>query len=485
MRYHGNYCGPNWSAGQVQPSVISNVAAIDEFDETCKLHDAHYASNDDLSLADDEFYASNIGQGMKRTVAAVLVKSQQILRDITRNNNTNNNNNKLNQLNINQTEMKNKLRGSTTKSQQQPTQRLRMANRSSNKSTQLSTVPASFGYTIKMQTPKVSRNGNRATVVGSDFASNVYKDTSGSYQPAASVLINPAFFKAAMLGSLARTYEKYRLVRGTIEYVPSVATSNSGQVVMTVVKSCKNPYIAMDDSSFLSRALSSGNAVATPVWHGATIDLLPHEEFSIIDYGMDGDLDDTICQEVQVYAFGAALQTCGILLFHYEFEFKDPLYTMHASLVPNPVGNGVLATWIDDGAVNATTDAIRLTTSAFANTTSNASIYRLVFVQGRSVLPTGPATWATAARIQGSVAITTTTTTAPIGNLTMTSGTVLYGFQSSGTGTNLVLYGSYETAMAGGQNGVVLYQTATTATGSWAFFTTLVRYAPTENIIAN
>lgn len=350
---------------------------------------------------------------------------------------------------------------------------------------QLHTVPAAVGYTIKMREPVVRRNGNKATIVGSDFASNVYKDSSGDYQPGASCLINPAYFQGAMLGSLARTYEKYRLVKGIIEYVPSVATSNSGQVVMTVVRSCKNPYISTTDTSFLSRALSSGNAIATPVWHGASIELLPQEDFFNIDSGMDGDLDDTISQEVQVYCFGAATQTCGILLFHYEFEFKDPLYSYHAGDIPYIIGNGILGTWADDGAVNATTDAIRLTTSAFSgNNVANGTIIRLVFVAGRSTLPTGPATWSNVAKVQQVTATTTSASTTTTSNLSLTSGTVLYGLKMDSSNTT-TLYASYETATIGGQQGLILYQTATTAVGSWAFFTTFMRYGATEYQIAS
>lgn len=37
--YHGNYCGPNYSAGKFQTSVAnSDVPAVDAFDETCKRH---------------------------------------------------------------------------------------------------------------------------------------------------------------------------------------------------------------------------------------------------------------------------------------------------------------------------------------------------------------------------------------------------------------------------------------------------------------
>lgn len=84
MKYHGNYCGPNWSGGRHQGSVRgSRVPPIDEFDSTCKDHDAIYASartNKERNDADEIFYSKNFGKGIKRTAAALAVGMQKKLR---------------------------------------------------------------------------------------------------------------------------------------------------------------------------------------------------------------------------------------------------------------------------------------------------------------------------------------------------------------------------------------------------------------------
>lgn len=56
MDFTTNYCGMYWSAGKVQSSVVSQLQPVNELDGLCKLHDAAYASNQDLDLADAEFY---------------------------------------------------------------------------------------------------------------------------------------------------------------------------------------------------------------------------------------------------------------------------------------------------------------------------------------------------------------------------------------------------------------------------------------------
>lgn len=85
MQYHGNYCGPYWSGGKRQASVIdSNVPAIDDFDETCREHDGVYALPtvpSRRSAADWKFYNANIGRGVKRSLAAMAVGGQAVIRD--------------------------------------------------------------------------------------------------------------------------------------------------------------------------------------------------------------------------------------------------------------------------------------------------------------------------------------------------------------------------------------------------------------------
>lgn len=82
MRYHGNYCGPNWSAGKRQPSVKygKGPKAIDDFDETCRIHDSAYAANKDLKSADSRFFRQNFGKGLKRSLAAIAVGAQGLFR---------------------------------------------------------------------------------------------------------------------------------------------------------------------------------------------------------------------------------------------------------------------------------------------------------------------------------------------------------------------------------------------------------------------
>lgn len=93
MKYHGNYCGPYWSAGKRRRSVRYGVGpdAIDEFDESCRRHDDAYARNSNLKDADYTFYKENIGRGIKRSAAALAVGAQGLFRSSEKKQKLNNN----------------------------------------------------------------------------------------------------------------------------------------------------------------------------------------------------------------------------------------------------------------------------------------------------------------------------------------------------------------------------------------------------------
>ncbi len=464
IRYHGNYCGPGWSNGKRQSSVIGDTPPVDDFDATCMLHDAAYATSQEASVltqADYEFATSNLASfNPKRMLAGALVGVQGLLRGTDSN------------IATNQTKMTN-LRGNAakkTKSNKQP----------GKAGATISTVPASYGFSLKMTPPKIRRSGDTAHITGSDFAGNCITAATAHYQPAASIFLNPAYFQNAMLGSMARAYEKYRFVKATVHYIPSVPTTTQGQLVMCSTRTVKEPFFDGSSSTFLSRALSQGNALATPLWKEAALDVPCSSEWSIVDALLDSDLDDCIQEEVQCYATADYGGTAGIFMLHYEIEFKDPLYTYHPTLIPVPIGNGASMSAIDNSAVNAVGDAIALIQSTGPTwSVDQGSIYRLIFRREASISPVGPTSWNTVANVVDSAALSATLTGTQSTATSLPTGTVLYGKIMQGS---MYLYTDYDTATAGEQAGVLTYRTATTGTGTWQFHFHLVRMSNTLRI---
>lgn len=81
VRYYGNWCGPNWTAGQAKSTAeLTNsdrsVPAVDAFDQVCKDHDINIhdaQTNDDIQEANDTFMREARKYGIRGQVAAILV----------------------------------------------------------------------------------------------------------------------------------------------------------------------------------------------------------------------------------------------------------------------------------------------------------------------------------------------------------------------------------------------------------------------------
>lgn len=81
LRYHGNWCGPGWSAGQYKDAKdLSeedlNVPAIDALDEVCKAHDIDLRNaytRADVEAANARFFQRAKLFGIKGVAAAVAV----------------------------------------------------------------------------------------------------------------------------------------------------------------------------------------------------------------------------------------------------------------------------------------------------------------------------------------------------------------------------------------------------------------------------
>jgi len=412
-------------------------------------------TQEDVLDADRKFYEANFGKGFVRSTAAVLVKY-------------------LNPIMSRKPQQQQKTKPRSTSNLRGTKTSRKGSSKKAMPATMRSDVPATYGFTVRSSTPRVVRTGTGAHIIGSDYAGNVLSFNSSNYEPAASIPLNPSYFTGAMLGSLSRAFEKYRFKRAILEYIPSVPTSTQGQLVIVSDRSVKNPFLDGSSSSFLARALSQANAVACPLWERTVFNCETSDSWSLVDPLIDGDMDDTISCEVQLYSFGTSTLTAGILMLHYEVEFKDPLYVFHSTVIPVPVGIGSQIVAVDDTAVNAIADTIRLTaTSPVISGLGRGSIFRLVFQQTGSTLPTGPASWSTVASTTVNTPLTTSTYAVQADNLAIVPGMVFYGLLTSGQ--TFALYTSYEAAQEQATSGQVAYQTATTAAGTWKFIGQAVR----------
>lgn len=470
--FHGNWCGPFWSNGRLQPSVRGGAPAVDEFDETCRRHDFVYADSGNLRDADLLFAGENFGRGITRTIAAVGVGIQGLLRPIDKFNPTIYQDQEEEKMVNNNSQ---KLRGATPVSKALKSRNGNGSN-GSQRSNGISSAapPTAFGTIIRATPPTMTRTLNDARLVGRDFIGTVEGQGVSTFGVGKSALLSPAYFASTMLGNLARSFEKYRWNKLRIGYVPKVATTLTGQLILASSKSCSEPCLAPEAGSFLQRAMSQGNAVFSPLWMHTYIDIDCDGSWKLVDPTTTGDLDDNIHEELQVFTQVSSAQQCGYLYAEYDVSFQEPIYQPHSTSIPIATGPGQRVIIAETAGVNAPLDDWLVTEPAGLlnlSTVANGTIYRGVFdLQGTTV-----ATGATAGNLVTTATFshgTTTTFLATQTNLPLVGGTTLYFVVQ---GTSMEVYSSMEQAITGIGSGQLFVRTATTVAGAYNFDFALVR----------
>jgi hypothetical protein len=479
MKIHGKYCGPWWSEGKSQPSVVGSLPPDDEFDATCQQHDAHYALGHDLASADFEFARANLGKGWLPTAAAVGVGFQGVLRAAD----------KYLPKFITKENMNNpRLRGST--------KRAPVANSNKNKKKKSSpngnnptnsgnggplpgmaisrSFPStSIGTTIRSSKPLVQRTTENARMVGRDFIGTVEGQGVSTFGLGKSALLSPAYFNSTVLGNLARSFERYRWNKLRICYVPKVATTATGQIILSSQRSTSEPDLQGEAGNFLPRAMSQGNAVFAPLWTPACIDIDCTGEFKLVDPSTTTDIDDCIHEELQVYTQVGSSGQVGYLYADYDVSFEEPIYQPHSTALPFFTGPGQRSVWIDTAAVNANNAALSISDSGtIMSTAVVGTVFRAVFDLQGSTAPTG-ITFASGFRTNTFGHDTTTTFTSAATTIPLIGGAVFYITKLSNTVG--YVYTSLEAAVGGDGTGQLFYTGATTVVGAYNFDVAVVR----------
>jgi len=334
---HGNYCGPYWSAGKFQKSVVSDVPPIDEFDETCKRHDAVYARDGDLQEADKVFFRENIGRrGLLRNVAATAVGLQAGIRGIShgvhklagRKRGVSNKSLRVGKVKMKEIyhpeddfvtveidngadiidvnygpggqphprESKLLLKNNLIRNKMPhirkprkivPIEKVKPKGTHQRKATQpvnipRGTVPVNSMQTFVKSDPTVVSKAGRhgETISGSVYLTSLLTATKleSSLEDLALqaiVPLNPGNFGNSMLSNVSRFYEQFRFRKLRLHYLTSSATTTAGTVVLSHQVDSLNevPSRGYKSSDLYSNLFSRENTLMGPVWDNAFMDV--------------------------------------------------------------------------------------------------------------------------------------------------------------------------------------------------------------------
>jgi len=299
MRYHGNYCGPNWSDGKYQPSVIGSLPSIDDFDESCRVHDAVYAESGDTYRADRNFAGENVGRGAKRSIAGVLVGLQSLLKSSSA-----------------KTNMP-KLRGTQTK--KKPSQGRQVLNTTSKGNDITRAAPVAIA--TRRQGKPATINHRKDSIIVS-HRSLLGPVTGEILYEVIKYATNPGLSSTfPWLSELAARYEKYRFNRLRFEYRSVTSTDTKGVIMMSFDFDAADPAPSTKSQQAQTIPSSENN-----VWMNNDLVVDCPKEFLFVRQGSVADTD------IKTYDIGnlwiSSIYGDGViageLYINYEVELKKP-----------------------------------------------------------------------------------------------------------------------------------------------------------------
>lgn len=237
MNYHGNYCGPGWSAGAYQTSVCdADVPPVDSFDGTCREHDCRYALGMDRKKADLEFYERNIGRGAKRSIAAIAVGAQGALRRAAAVKPGH-----LKNLSLSLSKLTTHSPSATfIHSPPRMVQKKKPKPPKSRKTAALETfAPAAISRKVAMAAPCLTAGPRGQTVVSHrELLFTVANTTSFSVTPYA---VNPGLSLFPWLSTVANNYQQYRWRRLRFVWSTAAPTSTGGKALLAWSNNAADP----------------------------------------------------------------------------------------------------------------------------------------------------------------------------------------------------------------------------------------------------
>lgn len=456
------YCGPYWSDGKFQQSVRGKSKPENELDECCMYHDADYYDarmGQDTSLyeADGRFIECAMQQGVTGNLMAGAVAISRKLRGKPSSPADDYN-------------MKKNLR--TAKA-------VKATNQPKPKGTNIGAIQLSAPAAISSvftSTPTKTRNiANGIVASGKEFIGQLEGNGVATFGLGKAAMISPAYFYGGVLGQLARSFSKYRFTKLIVHYIPKVSTSTGGQIVLCSQENITMPALRGETTSFLQRALVSGNGVMCPIWTPCKMKIQTDGKYRNIDAFTATDINENIFCDVQCYVQTSVSGSPGHLWLEYECELKENRLEPHSTILPVATGPGLRTTLQDKTASPTGSEPVVLSeTTGLASDYANGTVFKAVFdIQGST-----PATGTTTSNAWK---VATKAVSASAGTITNSfTGDVIVGgmtvYLVVNGATDLYAYTSLEAAIAGSASGQMFYNQTGTSKASWLVDVAVVRF---------
>lgn len=476
---YGNYCGPWWSDGEVQSSVVGSRLPIDALDAECQKHDAEYATGGDLLTADFNFAKKTISMGPRGFLFGGIVGLQYAGREVK--NKLSNSFHSINNImgsskpvvnnNKNQTQKGASFKA-PKKRNAQSRERSQMAREDRDIGGMQVSAPSAISSVLTSIPTRTKSIPNGTTVSGREFISTVEGNGVTTFGVGKSALLAPGYFYGGVLGQMSRAYQFYRWTKLIVHYIPKVSTSTAGQVVICSQDNITEPFLCPEATTMLQRAMVSGNGVMTPVWMPIRMVIQTDSTKRYIDATTNADVNSNVFAELQVMSQSSVGGNLGYLWLEYSIELTHPMLQPHLTTLPFATGPGQRAVFLDSSSVAVATSPVSLSdVGGVLVAQPNGTVYRAVLDLQASTPGTG-ATFATAWDVTTLRRANASSFSSVTAILNIVGGTTIY---LAVYGSTVTLHTSLESAIGGLSSGQVVYRSATTTAGTWVFDVATVR----------
>jgi predicted secreted protein len=421
ITFFGNYCGPYWSDGQFQTSVVGSKPALSELDQLCKEHDKSYALNEDLDLADDRFIEEAWKINLTGKLFSSMVKANKTFRGPAPSTNR-----------VNQSRNTRPVAPSKNTKILAPT--------ALKPSVSMIMAPNSFGSQIQ-SVPSTTRQTKDGLIVRSrDLVITVKAPvlTTG-IELCGAIPLNPTYFVNGSFSEYTPFYEQFRLRRIRFTYITSSPTSSGGEVFMYLDENPSVSVLNSRSTSFPSKLMSTKNSVMGPLWLNTSLDYRPgSQDYKLLNPITNASMEESTYGTFYIFQSNPA-STAGYVIADCEIEFVGKRNTMYQSPLSyiTPYTYTSFDLQYDYSATPVQgTDVLVTTYSLSPNPSTPGTIYKLILDMTNSVMGSTIANaWQLSYYNQ---------TASPI---SLTSGTVVYALVQSAAYTKY--YWSFAAAQAG------------------------------------
>lgn len=191
-------------------------------------------------------------------------------------------------------------------------------------------LPAAYSSHVKASFRVINRNQNSMTVGGCDLVTPISRQVVSAAGDTLTVFscitCNPAYWTGTRIAGIAPLYQDYRPIRMIFRYIPQVAVTQPGTVVMGTLWKGASPSTDFQQTLVTS---NGGNMINCYIPANSAIELGSNLDRNL--YGVSGELSP----ETNPFLFLATTRGCldtegrqvvpGYFYVEYVFRFKNPI----------------------------------------------------------------------------------------------------------------------------------------------------------------